>query len=164
MLDALAPEVTGTYVRMSMPARSALQSDRARPGAAISRDRAAIRQAGADFWPLRAFRELDDALLRLRFHYDEIGVVLLKTRGDLEAVRAHGCALYHFRDDWLVERNPAADGAHAAPPGSDRAQPVRRGGSRLLLRRQPARNRAGRGPHLYAARCRRRGAHGVVTR
>jgi benzoyl-CoA-dihydrodiol lyase len=34
----------------------------------------AIHAAGADFWPLRAFREIDDALLRLRFHNDEIGV------------------------------------------------------------------------------------------
>ncbi len=61
-----------------------------------------IRSAGADYWPLRAFRELDDALLRLRLHYDEIGLVVLKTRGDLEAVRQVDITLYQLREDWLV--------------------------------------------------------------
>jgi benzoyl-CoA-dihydrodiol lyase len=55
-----------------------------------------------DSWPLRAFREIDDALLRLRFHYPEIGLVLLKTRGDLEAVRAVDSTLCANRRDWLV--------------------------------------------------------------
>ncbi len=57
---------------------------------------------GADFWPLRAFRELDDALLRLRFHYPEMGLVLLKTRGELDAVRAMDAALARLRGHWLV--------------------------------------------------------------
>jgi benzoyl-CoA-dihydrodiol lyase len=61
-----------------------------------------IRNTGADFWPLRAFRELDDALLRLRFHYQEIGLLLLKTSGDIEAVRAVDAVLAENRHDWLV--------------------------------------------------------------
>src|SRR5690242_18353046 len=37
--------------------------------------------AGGDrFWPLRAFRELDDALLRLRVNEPLIGTIVLKTR------------------------------------------------------------------------------------
>ncbi len=59
-------------------------------------------EAGADYTPLRAFRELDDALLRLRFHYDEIGLIILKTRGDLEAIRQADRALYENRADWLA--------------------------------------------------------------
>ena len=43
------------------------------------------RRAGDQFWPLRAFRELDDALLRLRFNEPSIGTVVLKTRGDAAA-------------------------------------------------------------------------------
>ena len=43
---------------------------------------------GADWYPLRLFRELDDALLRLRFNYPEIGLVLIKSRGDLDRVAA----------------------------------------------------------------------------
>jgi benzoyl-CoA-dihydrodiol lyase len=56
----------------------------------------------ADYWPLRAFRELDDALLRLRLHYDEIGLVVLKTRGSLDAVRAVDAAVAAHHDHWLV--------------------------------------------------------------
>jgi len=43
----------------------------------------------ADTWGLRAFRELEDALLRLRLNHLEVGVVILKTAGDREAVLAH---------------------------------------------------------------------------
>lgn len=62
----------------------------------------AIHAAGADFWPLRAFRELDDALLRLRFHHEETALVLLRTRGSLDAVRAIDASLHRHRDHWLV--------------------------------------------------------------
>ena len=52
----------------------------------------ALRSAGADAWALRAFRELDDALLDLRFNHPNVGLVLVKSRGDaalvLEADRA----------------------------------------------------------------------------
>jgi benzoyl-CoA-dihydrodiol lyase len=47
-----------------------------------------ILAAGAQWWPLQAFRELDEALLRLRFHYEDVNVVALRTRGDLQAVVA----------------------------------------------------------------------------
>jgi benzoyl-CoA-dihydrodiol lyase len=49
-------------------------------------DAAGIRAAGSELWALRAFRELDDALLRLRVNHLEIGLVLLKTRGDAQRV------------------------------------------------------------------------------
>ena len=42
----------------------------------------ALAAEGADAWGIRAFRELDDALLRLRINHLEIGTVLLKTEGD----------------------------------------------------------------------------------
>jgi benzoyl-CoA-dihydrodiol lyase len=63
---------------------------------------AEIRRAGSDFWPLRAFRELDDALLRLRFEHEEIAVVVLKTQGDLEMARRMDELLDQFRADWFV--------------------------------------------------------------
>jgi len=44
-------------------------------------------------WALRAFRELDDALLRLRFDHPEVAVVLLRTKGDRALVVAHDAAL-----------------------------------------------------------------------
>jgi benzoyl-CoA-dihydrodiol lyase len=62
----------------------------------------ALRQKGADTWALRAFRELDDALLDLRFNHPEIGLVLLRTRGDASLVLAHDTALASQQDDWFA--------------------------------------------------------------
>jgi benzoyl-CoA-dihydrodiol lyase len=105
-LDALAPEVTADSVRyrhvelkLNRDQRTAELSI-AGPTEAPGDLDAALRSA--DFWPLRAFRELDDALLRLRFHYDDIGLVVLKTRGDLEAVRQIDAALWEHREHWLA--------------------------------------------------------------
>jgi len=46
-----------------------------------------------ELWSLRAFRELDDALLRLRFDLPEIGIVTVRTAGDPKLVIAHDEAL-----------------------------------------------------------------------
>jgi benzoyl-CoA-dihydrodiol lyase len=56
-----------------------------------------MMKRGAALWHLQAFRELDDALLDLRFNHPDVGLVLLKTRGDMNAVRAHDEALAQFR-------------------------------------------------------------------
>jgi benzoyl-CoA-dihydrodiol lyase len=47
----------------------------------------------AELWGLRAFRELDDVLLRLRFDHPDIGVVTVRTSGDPQLVIAHDEAL-----------------------------------------------------------------------
>ena len=62
----------------------------------------ALRQKGADAWALRAFRELDDALLDLRFNHPDVGLVLLRTRGDASLVLAHDAALASQKDDWFA--------------------------------------------------------------
>ncbi|HEY7788935.1 MAG TPA: 2,3-epoxybenzoyl-CoA dihydrolase [Vicinamibacterales bacterium] len=62
----------------------------------------AILKAGDQFWALRAFRELDDALLRLRLNEPEVGTVVLRTTGDPEAVLAVDQTLLAHRDHWLV--------------------------------------------------------------
>jgi benzoyl-CoA-dihydrodiol lyase len=61
-----------------------------------------IIKAGSDFWPLRAFRELDDALLDLRFNHEEVGLILLKTTGDASAVLAVDRTLERHKNHWLV--------------------------------------------------------------
>ncbi|WP_437601055.1 2,3-epoxybenzoyl-CoA dihydrolase [Sorangium sp. So ce590] len=66
-------------------------------------DAAGMRRAGADLWALRAFRELDDALLDLRFNHPMVGLVLLRTTGSPDAVRAADEALWASRDDWFVK-------------------------------------------------------------
>jgi benzoyl-CoA-dihydrodiol lyase len=57
---------------------------------------------GDRFWPLRAFRELDDALLRLRINEPLIGTVVLKTIGDPAQVLAIDETLLANQDHWLV--------------------------------------------------------------
>ena len=61
-----------------------------------------IVAAGDQFWPLRAFRELDDALLRLRIEESLIGTIVLKTRGEAEAMLALDEQLLAHQDHWLV--------------------------------------------------------------
>jgi len=57
---------------------------------------------GDSYWPLRAYRELDDALLHLRMNEPEIGLVLLRATGDIENVLAVDKTLVENRDHWLV--------------------------------------------------------------
>jgi benzoyl-CoA-dihydrodiol lyase len=61
-----------------------------------------LEKAGANAWAVRAFRELDDALLDLRFNHLAVGVVRLETKGDPEKVLAVDRMLAKFKDDGLV--------------------------------------------------------------
>jgi benzoyl-CoA-dihydrodiol lyase len=63
---------------------------------------ASMRAKGSDLWSLRAFRELDDVLLDLRFNRPEIGVVVLRTEGDVDRVLAADRALWGNRQDWFA--------------------------------------------------------------
>jgi benzoyl-CoA-dihydrodiol lyase len=63
---------------------------------------AGIHDAGANWWPLQMTRELDDAILMLRTNDLEIGVWVLKTRGDVGSVRACDATLAKHGDDWFV--------------------------------------------------------------
>src|ERR1700720_4612549 len=47
-----------------------------------------IVKAGASWWPLAMAREFDDALLLLRANHREIGTLVLKTRGAIDATLA----------------------------------------------------------------------------
>jgi benzoyl-CoA-dihydrodiol lyase len=62
----------------------------------------AIVAAADQYWPLRAFRELDDALLRLRVNEPLIGTVVVKTAGDPAAVLAVDETLLANQNHWLV--------------------------------------------------------------
>jgi benzoyl-CoA-dihydrodiol lyase len=62
----------------------------------------AIGSRGAAQWALRAFRELDDALLDLRFNHSTLGLVLLETEGDIDRVRSVDRALSGLSGDPLV--------------------------------------------------------------
>ena len=74
----------------------------AAPEAPPPTESAAIHAAGAECWPLALARELDDAILHLRFNEPALGTWVLKTTGAAERVAAADAALAANADDWLV--------------------------------------------------------------
>src|SRR5687767_6055348 len=72
------------------------------PEGELPTDAEEIVKLGDSYWPLRAYRELDDALLHLRVNQLEIGLVCLRTEGDIEGVLAADRTLVEHRDHWLV--------------------------------------------------------------
>jgi benzoyl-CoA-dihydrodiol lyase len=63
---------------------------------------AAAHELGDKFWPLTVARELEDAILHLRSNEREIGVVLLRTDGNAQAVLEHDDFLAKANGDWLM--------------------------------------------------------------
>jgi benzoyl-CoA-dihydrodiol lyase len=51
---------------------------------------------------VRAFRELDDALLKLRMNHLDVGTIVLRTEGDPARVLEHDRFVSANRDHWLV--------------------------------------------------------------
>jgi len=107
-LGPLHPVVTDTAVTYGFVA---LTIDRAKrvaeitvkaPDEAQPETPEAILEAGDRFWPLKAFRELDDALLRLRLNEPEVGTIVMRTSGDPAAVLAVDRTLDAQRHHWAV--------------------------------------------------------------
>jgi benzoyl-CoA-dihydrodiol lyase len=100
-LEPLGPE--RRYVTMTVDdvARTATLTVRA-PDGAEPRTPEELAKAGSTAWAIRMWRELDDALLDLRFNRPGVGVVALKTVGDAEQVLAVDAMLSKYRDDGLV--------------------------------------------------------------
>ncbi len=64
---------------------------------------AELHGQGGRTWSLRLARELDDALLHLRFNEEELGVLVFKTEGDAGRVLTHEAFLVaHGQTDWLA--------------------------------------------------------------
>ena len=57
---------------------------------------------GDSWWALKAFRELDDLLLRLRFQYPETGLLLLHTRGDSANILKLDAQLIEHSEHWFI--------------------------------------------------------------
>ncbi|MDD9874826.1 MAG: enoyl-CoA hydratase-related protein, partial [Gammaproteobacteria bacterium] len=62
----------------------------------------ALLRAGDQFWGIRAARELDDALLHLRFNHTETGIIQFKTTGSREKMLACDDFLQRHQGHWLV--------------------------------------------------------------
>jgi benzoyl-CoA-dihydrodiol lyase len=57
---------------------------------------------GADFWPLKLARELDDAILHIRFNAFDVAAIVFKSAGDPAEVVAYESFLDANKDHWLV--------------------------------------------------------------
>jgi benzoyl-CoA-dihydrodiol lyase len=57
---------------------------------------------GAAFWPLDLARELDDAILDLRFNELDVAAIIFKSEGDNAAVLAYDAFLDTHKDHWLA--------------------------------------------------------------
>jgi len=62
----------------------------------------AIQRLGSSFWPLAVARELDDAILHLRFNHGTVGLLVFRTQGSPEAVLEVDRILDRSSDNWLV--------------------------------------------------------------
>ncbi len=62
----------------------------------------AFQEKGAQNWMLQVARELDDAILHLRFNETQLGVLIFKTQGEAEQVLAHEKFLLDNREHWLA--------------------------------------------------------------
>lgn len=66
------------------------------------KDLAGIVAAGAQWWPLKMARELDDAILTLRANHLDIGMWVLKTHGDAAKVLAADALMDAHASHWFV--------------------------------------------------------------
>jgi benzoyl-CoA-dihydrodiol lyase len=72
------------------------------PSQAVPASLEAAHALGDKFWPLTVARELEDAILHLRANESAIGVVLLRTDGNAQAVLDHDDFLVKANGDWLM--------------------------------------------------------------
>src|SRR6266511_3142586 len=97
--DAL--EYSTISVDFERPSRRATVTLRG-PDAPPPASAEAMVDAGAEFWPLRLARELDDAVLDLRANEFDIAVIVFKSSGDPAQVLAYEQFLDANKDHWLV--------------------------------------------------------------
>jgi benzoyl-CoA-dihydrodiol lyase len=97
-------EIAYTLVRVSIDRSERTATFHLKgPGGPPPADAAALRREGSAAWMLRLFRELDDAVCRMRFNEEEIGLWLFKSEGDPEQVAAHDEALARWSaSDWFA--------------------------------------------------------------
>ena len=72
------------------------------PQSAAPENNDALSASGAAAWVLRCARELDDALLHLRFNEPDLGVLIFRTEGDSATALQHDAFLNQHAEHWLV--------------------------------------------------------------
>lgn len=72
------------------------------PNAVAAKSIEEIAGLGAKWWPLQMARELDDAILSARTNQLELGLWIMKTSGNAEAILEIDRQLMEHRDHWFV--------------------------------------------------------------
>jgi benzoyl-CoA-dihydrodiol lyase len=72
------------------------------PEAGLPTTPAEIQKLGDSYWPLLAYRELDDTLLHLRVNEPEIGLVCVRTKGEIGDVLQVDKVISEHSDHWLI--------------------------------------------------------------
>ncbi|MCZ6659348.1 MAG: 2,3-epoxybenzoyl-CoA dihydrolase [Gammaproteobacteria bacterium] len=100
-IEADSIEYSFVSVRLNREGQHATLEVRG-PTTNVPRDASAAEQQGAQFWPLAMMRELDDAVLELRFNEPELGTIFLKTCGAADRVAAYDNFLEARAEHWFV--------------------------------------------------------------
>jgi benzoyl-CoA-dihydrodiol lyase len=88
-------------VEINRPARIATVTVRG-PDIEPPAEATGMVEQGSRFWPLQAAREIDDAVLHLRFNEPETAVIVFKTLGESAKVMAYEHFLDANREHWLA--------------------------------------------------------------
>ena len=78
------------------------------PASPVEATADAIEAAGANWYPLKLQRELDDAILNLRTNELEVGTWVIKTQGSSTEVVRMDQILESLKDHWLVRETTGA--------------------------------------------------------
>src|SRR5690606_4082501 len=92
------------YVTLEVDAEKRIaQLQISAPTASTPDNADALRELGASVWALQAFRELDAAILDLRFNHPQIGLIVLRTEGDASQVLQSDRAISSLAEtDWFA--------------------------------------------------------------
>jgi benzoyl-CoA-dihydrodiol lyase len=107
-LQSLEPKVTGSgidYRHVSVkltPAQRLAEITVRAPDEAPPADGDGLQKLGDAAWGIRAFRELDDAVLRLRINHLDVGTLVFRTSGDPKQVLAWDQFTVDHASHWLV--------------------------------------------------------------
>jgi len=100
-LDAAGLHYEYVVVQCNREARTATLTIRA-PESVPADSLEKVLAAGASWWPLQMARELDDAILTLRASELELGLWIIKTTGNADAVLAIDDFILNHQDNWFV--------------------------------------------------------------
>ena len=108
-LDALDPRVEAgrieyRHVTLELDAKTRVATLTVRaPSGEVPKTTEQAQEKGAHGWGIRAAREMDDELLRLRFHHETVGLVLLRSEGERAKAHAVGELLAGpDKDAWIL--------------------------------------------------------------